>query len=394
MSRSSSPASVFRPNLAPLLLVAALALVLPGCSNPENGEETTPAGTEAPEDEGGRVTLSQSALEAAGIQEEEVAVSEVPAVMGVLEIPGQVAIDSTRIAVISPRVAGRLESTAARPGARVEPADSVAVVSSPAYLAAQSDVIQAARRAELLEGTDGADDAGAVLAATRQRLLLLGASNEDIDRLLAAGEPALLLPLRPPFTGTILESLAQPGTAVEPGTPVYRMADLRTMHVIGQVPETALARVRPGIPAEVSVPAYPDRTFAGEVAWVLEELDPETRSVGVVVEVPNPDGALKAGMFATVRLNVGPSGGTRGAAAITLPSEAVLADGAERFVFVEVAPRTFERRDVEIAEAPAGAPPADRVVIAAGLSEGERVVTQGAVVLRSELGKGSLVDDD
>jgi hypothetical protein len=99
-------------------------------------------------------------------------------------------------------------------------------------------------------------------------------------------------------------------------------------------------------------------------------------------------------MFAMVRIAGAADGPTAPAPALMVPARAVPADGAQCFVFVEIAPRTFVKRVVRVAEPPAGAAPSDRVAIVSGLSAGERVVVQGAIVLRSELARGSLVDPD
>lgn len=388
--------------LAALLSLAAAVLLLPSCFGAAESENEESTQGEPPAGPVGRVTLSDTAITAAGLRTEPVTSVQAASLPAVLEFPGQVTFDSARIAVVSPRVAGRLESMMAVPGERVEPTDSVAFLSSPDYLAAENDLLQAGRRLELLEQTVDSGDARAMLDAARQRLTLVGATPEDVARLMAGVEPSLMLPLRPPFAGTVLEALSQPGLALEPGSPVYRVADLSDMHVVAQVPEDELARIRPGMEAEVIVRAYPTRSFPGRVARILEQLDPETRTARVVVSVPNPDRALKAGMFGSVRaesrgvaLPAAPSPPpAAGAGVFLLPTGAVLTDGAERFVFVQVGPRTYERRDVQLIEEESGTAPSDRVVVMRGLSDGDVVVVEGGMVLRSELAKANLVDVD
>lgn len=378
------------------LRILPLFLLLPACGRGDAAGETGPPDEQPAETAPtpGRVALSPTAIAAAGIRVQAVAAAELPSASGALEIPGQVEFDSSRIAVVSPRASGRLERMTAVPGERIGSAAPVAYLSSPDYLAAQSDLVQAARRARLLEGTADAEGAGALLGAARQRLLLLGATEAEIRRLLEGAEPSLLLPVRAPMAGTILEALAQPGIAVEPGTPIFRIADLGVVHVVAQVPEGALAQVRPGMRAEISVPAYPARRFRGEVARILEQLDPETRTARVLVRVPNPERALKAGMFGTVRIEGARAVESSAARVLVVPAQAVLTDGEQRFVFVQVAPGTFEKRVVTVAAPEPGAAPSDRLVIIAGLAAGEPVVVAGAIVLRSELAKASLVDDD
>lgn len=397
-SGALAPARHARPVLALGALLAGLTLV--SCSGVPESEEA--GATESIPDHPEQVTLTRTALEAGGIRVAEPTALNPLDVGDTLEVPGTVTFDSSRIAVVSPRAAGRLESMTAPPGTRVTSTDTVALVSSPEYLAAQIEFVQARRRVELLEGTDDVDGARAVLDATRQRLLLLGATADDIDALVRGDEPSLNLPLRPPFSGTVIQALAEPGVALSPGTPVYRIASLEGMHIVAQVAETALRRIAPGQIAWVSVRAYPGRTFQGRVIRILEQLDPETRTARIVLGVSNDGRILKDGMFATVRIEAAPqpgdgdetsaAGSSRGA--FTLPMRAVLADGERRFVFVEVGVRTFERRDVRVAPQGAGEAPTDRVIVISGLSEGDRVVVEGAMVLRSELARATLVDDD
>jgi membrane fusion protein, heavy metal efflux system len=142
------------------------------------------------------------------------------------------------------------------------------------------------------------------------------------------------------------------------------------------------------------VPASPAARYHGEVVRIREEIDPETRTGRAVVRVANQGRALKAGMFATVRLITAKVAPAAPVAAITVPSAAVLSDGDTRFVFIEVAPRTFEKRVVRLAEPLPGTAPSDRVVVASGLAPGERLVVQGAFVLRSEFAKAGLKDVD
>lgn len=390
-----------------LILVGATALALASCSSgpakdaDSTGEAAPEAGAaepgEVPASAPDRVVLTAAAEQTAGIQVETVGAAALgPATSAGLDVPGEVQIDSSRVAVVSSRAPGRIERLSAAQGQAVGAGQTVATLSSPEYLAAQSDLVQAVRRAKLLEGTSDEQGAQALVGAARQRLLLLGASPEQIRRLLAEGQPSLLLPVPAPFSGTILETLAQAGMAVSPGEPIFRIANLSTMHVIARVPEQSLALVHPGQRATVTVPAY-GTTRTGRVLRILEELDPETRTARVVVEVPNPGRALKAGMFATVRLATAaavsniPAGPATG---VSVPSAAVLTDGDARYLFVRVAPRTFEKRVVQVATPLPGAATGDRVVVTAGLRAGEAVVVRGAFVLRSELAKAGLEDTD
>ncbi|MEJ7810260.1 MAG: efflux RND transporter periplasmic adaptor subunit [Gemmatimonadaceae bacterium] len=382
-----------------VLLVAALACS--SGSDKSTGDSDDVPGTSAPAREArqeARVHLSEAAYATAKIETAEVEAGS-SAAEGAIEISGQVDFDSTRVAVISPRAPGRIERLAAAPGERVVRGQPVAHLSSPQFLTAQSDFVQASRRAAQLAGTPDAEGAAALASAARRRLLVRGASEGAIARLAAGGEPTLTLPVPAPFGGSILDVQALPGTAVEPGTPIFRMADLSTLTVVGDVPERSLAAVRAGAGAVVHVAAYPDVAFTGRVVRTKDALDPTTRTAKVVISVANARRQLKPGMFATVRLRaavgaVSADGAVAERGLLTVPEAAVVTDGEMRYVFVQTAPRTFERRTVEVAPSASGVATPGLVVVRSGLTPGERIVVRGAFVLKSELAKAAFGEQE
>lgn len=400
-----------RPTKLPRLLAALLLALLAGgaaCST-RSGEEPgteeehaeAAAGSEAGEEgethgEPGRVTLSEAAFATARIEVAPVG-SETSAAAGAggLQAPGQVDFDPARVAVVSPRTGGRIERLAAVPGDRVGAGQTVALISSREFLTAQSDLAQALRRAQVLAGTADEQGARALVEAGRRRLRLLGASPAAIARIERGEDPAPLLAVPAPFAGSILEILAPAGSAVEAGTPIFRIADLSSVLIAADVPERALSTVWTGEAAVVRLPAHPGRVYQGRVERLADVLDPATRTVEALIRVPNPDRSLRPGMSATVGIDV-PETASGTGEVLTVPSSAVVTDGADRYVFVEVAPRTYERRAVEVAPGAVagGGPASGRVGIVSGLSAGERVVTRGAFTLKSELAKATLVDDD
>lgn len=375
------------------------------------------------EGEATRVTLTEAAFATARIAVAPVAaISAATGGVG-LEVPGQVELDPRRVALVSSRIAGRIERLAAVEGDRVGAGQPVAYLYSPEFLVAQADLGQAARRARLLAGTEDERGARALVDAARRRLRLMGASEADIGRAAAGGEPAATLALRAPIGGSVMEAHLLPGAAVEPGAPIFTVADLSVIDVVAEVPERSLPLVRTGQRASVGIAAFPAMRFDGEVERLRDALNPETRTVRAVIHVPNGSRRLRPGMFATVQLDVAtrdalavtatlaPGGATVGAAGaratggtasraagtvLTIPESAIVTDGERRFVFVEVGPRAYERREVRVASlAPPGSstPRAPAVVVQDGLRAGERVVVSGAFTLKSELAKASLGDD-
>ena len=401
-----------------LPFATALMLIVSACSSEDGGTSTAKASDSAraasdtgekheeeghKEGEENRVTLSQTALQTAGIRTEAVRTTAGPASASEdLEVPGQVEFDPRRVALISSRAQGRIERLLVVEGDRVRAGQTVALLSSPSHLTAQSDLVQATRRAQVLAGTADEQGANSLVDAARRRLRALGVGNAEIARLQRGGEPAQYLTLAAPFAGSIMEAKELLGAAVEPGQQIFKIADLSVVDVVAEVPERALPLVRIGQGATISLAAYPTLRFAGEVERLRDELNPETRTVRAVIHVPNVSARIRPGMFATVRLVVPvttvaravdtATGGTTGDL-ITMPETAVVTDGDRRYVFVAVGVRTYERRVVDVASlAPPGSatPGGNRVGVRSGLTPGDRVVVNGAFILKSELAKASL----
>lgn len=352
-----------------------------------------------------RVTLSEAAMQTAGVRVEVVRAEMDGGIGEDLLVPGQVEFEPNRVAIISPRVSGRIERLLVVVGDRVSAGQPVALVFSPAYVTAQNDLLQSVRRARTLTGTQDEAGARAIADAARRRLALMGVAGSEIARLEASGTPRNELVIPAPFSGSIMQAEAMAGQAVEPGQKIFQIADLSVVDVVAAIPERALPLVFRGQKALIGLAAFPQMQLAGTVERIRDELSPETRSVGAVIHAVNPAGRLRPGMFATVRLEVRVSTLTRdvGAAAeraaplLTIPEAAVVSDGDKRYAFVEVGPRSYERRELDVVSlAPAGsaAPTTNRIGVRAGLKAGDRVVTNGAFVLKSELAKAGLGDHD
>jgi RND family efflux transporter MFP subunit len=347
-----------------------------------------------------RVTLTPEAVAAARIAVVPVLVERGELAHGGLDVPGQVELDPNRVALASPRAPGRLERLQAVEGDRVRAGEPVALLLSPDYLTAQADFIQATRRAAILATTADSGGASAIATAARRRLARLGVPVQELDRLASGGEPQELLAVPSPLDGTVMKAHALAGAAVETGAPLFEIADLSVVDVIAHVPERSLPLLRIGRRASVSVVAFPGLHLEGTVERLRGGLDPETRTAQAVIHVGNPGGRLRPGMFAAVRLDVPGDYRPEGASTepvLLVPSAAVVNDGESRIVFVEVAERTYERREVRVESHAAGALGAEvapQLRVIEGLSPGEKVVTRGAFVLKSELGKADFGEEE
>lgn len=405
-ARHAQPAPAWRCVRALLLLVALTGAA--ACSSDASGspeqqrgeeqEEHRGQGEGAEEGEAGEsqrvVTLSEAAMRTAAILVEPVRSEAASAATAGVELPAQVEADPGRVAVVSARAAGRIERLLAVPGDRVAAGQTLAMLYSPAYVTAQADLGQARRRAEALAGGADAEGAQALLTAARRRLEVLGVSQGTIARI-ERGEAMPSLVVSAPFAGSVVDVTAVTGASVDVGTALLTLMDLSTVNIAVDVPERFLAALRIGQGATVRVTAFPEQRFAGRVSRVVDVLNPSTRTVKALVAVANRDRVLKPGMFATVVLNIpGTASAARAEPVLSVPVSALVTDAGERLVFVEIAPRTYERREVLVAAGTGPVPAGGRVVVVSGLAPGERVVTRGAFTLKAELAKATLVDED
>ncbi len=176
--------------------------------------------------------------------------------------------------------------------------------------------------------------------------------------------------VRAPLSGVVVERRVDPGEYAAPGAPLLVVADVSTVRVSLAVSETQIRTVRVGQVVRVTVDALPGRSFTGRVEGWSPAADPRTRSFLVKVRLPNPDGALRPGMFARGRVSVL---SRRDVPAV--PEEAVSREGTRAYVFV-VASGVARRRAVTVGLS------ADGWVEVPGLSPGTRVVVSGRALLR------------
>ena len=168
-----------------------------------------------------------------------------------------------------------------------------------------------------------------------------------------------------PLSGSVSQRNVEAGEAVSVGAVLLTIVDSRALELRGQVPVDQAAAVRQGQPVEFELNAQPGRTYRGTVSRVDPVADPGTRQVGVTLSLPNPDGTLIGGLFATGRVL---TGSTRDA--IAVPTAAVRTSGTESFVWV-IKNNKVERRVVTPGERDDAR---GMVSIAQGLSSGEQVV--------------------
>jgi membrane fusion protein, heavy metal efflux system len=189
-----------------------------------------------------------------------------------------------------------------------------------------------------------------------------------------------LIPIKAPAAGTLLSRSVTTGTVVTTSGDLFLVSDLSVLWMIAAVNEEYLAKLREGMPVRISVMAYPGHAFEGKITKLGEELDPTTRAVQVRVELPNSNGLLKPEMYATAEILL-----DRSKPALFVPQPAIQEVNGASSVFVAKGDDRFEARTVRM-----GRSLGDETEILGGLQPGERIVTAGSYVLKSQLLKSSM----
>ena len=233
---------------------------------------------------------------------------------------------------------------------------------------ARNDHAQAEADLKTAEGT---------LTAARNKLrVLVGRTDEEVRRFEETRIINPIITVNAPLDGTVVSRRIGPGQYVrsDVNEPLFMVADLTMMWLKAAVPENDIALVRVGQEMEIQVPALPERRFRAKVSAIGSASDSTTRRITVRAELPNEDGMLKSEMFAIFRIDTG--SGERGPG---IPPEALIWDGNDTVVWVQVADKVFQRRKVK-----AGREHDGLIQIREGLIPGEVVASRGAIFIDNE----------
>lgn len=288
----------------------------------------------------------------------------------------QVTYDETRLAVVSLKVDGWIEELFANStGQAVKKGDPLFSIYSPMLVTAQQELLLAGQLAtDVHTGSAAARrGAGDLRAAARARLLQWNVSPQEIEAAERDGVPHHALTFASPVTGIVAEKTIEKGQRVMAGDVLYRLADLRTVWLDGEVYEQDLPDVHLGQEVTAEFPALPGATRHGRIGYIYPTLNTETRTAHIRVVLANPGLELKPGMYATIRFV------SVSRRALTIPRSSVLATGERNLVFVRDSDGRFVARDIVMGKAVA-----DRVEVLRGLRSGEVVVASGTFLVDAE----------
>lgn len=295
----------------------------------------------------------------------------------------ELAFNQNRLAQIVAPVGGIVQTVDADLGNRVEEGQTVASLWSASIAEAVAKAVlthqtlerERRLRAERVTAEADLQEAEATHRAACQQLRTLGFTEEQIDRLSHKPADAVLLDVRAPFAGEIVERNAVRGSLVDAGKALFVVTDRSVMWAELSIPETELSCVQPGQTVEITVDALPGRTFTGRLTWIGPAVDERTRMARARAEIPNPDGHLRDKMFARARIVTGASEG-----ALMIPASAIQRVDGKPLVFVKLADDLFEARSVRL-----GARQGDEQEVVRGLSPQDAVVIQSGFAVKSQL---------
>lgn len=243
--------------------------------------------------------------------------------------------------------------------------DTLFTVYSPELVSAQDEFLHS------LHGKG--HDRHSLQNAARQRLRQWDIDAAQIRSLAKRGRVHEYLPIASPVDGTVIEKNIAMGSAVKAGTRLLRLADLSTVWVEGEIYEADFPWLETGLMADISLPDIPGQTYSAAVSFISPVLQEKTRTVIIRVELANPEGRLRPGMFASMAIDI--DLGTR----LVVPEQAVIYAGEQRIVFVDLGDGRLQPRKIKT-----GLRNVDEIEVLTGLSSGESIVTSGNFLIASE----------
>ena len=293
---------------------------------------------------------------------------------GEIRTTARLAIDETRVRKVNVKVEGFVDRLfvdfVGMPVAKGQPLFSLY---SPDFVSAQTEYLLAVKtRKALSEGSlqQSGDD---LLASAKRRLALWDVPEEAIANLEKTGKAQRDIVLRSPVSGVVTAKSVVQGSRITPADIPFEITDLSHVWALADVYETELGRVKVGLSATLTLPAFPGRTFTGRVVFVDPLLDPKTRTAKVRLDLPNPKGELKPDMFGEALVH-GPS--HKG---ILVPLDAVIDTGTQKVAFIALGDGRFEPREITT-----GIRVGEQVEVLSGLQPGEEIVTRANFLVDSE----------
>ncbi|MFZ1729019.1 MAG: efflux RND transporter periplasmic adaptor subunit [Bacteroidota bacterium] len=380
-----------------LALLTTIILLATGCGSQDKGAETAAA------DPAAGITLTREEAGTMKLAFSSVVLSET---QKTISVPARVIEDPDQVATVSALIGGRIGRALLRQGQSVSAGQVLATVVSMELgnmiadlLRSESDLrtseaavkrlrelssSDAVSKKQLLEAENAFAGAQASAAAALQRCKAAGMNAEDLASLRKNPqdfEPELKL--RAPISGVISMRNASTGMPVSPGVELFTILGTQSATIEGSVFEDDFSALSTGQPASFSTTAYPQKFFIGTLSYVSPTVDDASHALPVRVRVTNSGGMLRPNLYGRLDITT-----TARDSVLSVPSDAIVYDGSDRFLFVKTGENSFVYRRVET-----GREFDDAIEITKGVSAGEDVVSSGVFHLKSRY-KLSLAAED
>jgi RND family efflux transporter MFP subunit len=285
--------------------------------------------------------------------------------------------DETKVAHIHSKVEGWIDRVFVNyAGQLVEKGQPLFAIYSPDLVATQEEYLLALKGRQTLRESPivgVSDSSEALLRASRRRLELWDLTDDQIKALEERGKPQKDITVYSSVSGFVVDRKAYENVRVTADLDLYTIADFSTVWAEADVFEYEASMVSVGQRAVMTLPGFPGAAFAGRISYIYPQLNPDTHTLRVRLDLQNPKFLLKPGMYSNVEIKVGLG------RSLVVPPDAVLDSGTHQMVFLDRGNGYFEPRGVELGE-----PADDYAVITHGLRRGDRVVTRANFLLDSE----------
>lgn len=328
------------------------------------------------------ITLSSEAIKAGGIEIQEL---QPVKLRSSIRVPGEIKFNPRLYHRLTSRIPGRVEQILAYEGDRVKQGDCLIRLFSLPFLESVTDLRLAHERWQRLNQLDREEKQAAwsIFESARAKLKILGLSDVEIDELIKSLENNKLYGLKSPVSGQVISRQVLTGDQVEAGSVLMEIASTEILWVEIFIQEKDVGRISPGTEAIIRVQSYPGMDFKGKLSYIGPTVDESTRLVKGRLEIKNQNGLLKPGMYADVLLPAEEIN------TLAIPEEAVQEISGQKVAFVQVEDRKFKAIPIVIGTEIEGWVP-----VVQGLNPGDKYVSSGALIIKSELLKSAFEGDE
>ncbi|MBI3699801.1 MAG: efflux RND transporter periplasmic adaptor subunit [Afipia sp.] len=314
----------------------------------------------------GSVKLSPGKIQRTGVKSEPAAMR---VVASTIRAPGTIQLDERRVSVVSMRSESWVQKVEdVTTGSRVHKGDPLMQIYSPAISSAAAEYVS-------VRGLAADTASGGNLGnGAKQRLLNLNVPESAIAAMEKSRNAPLAIVWTAPRDGVVLERNAVEGMRVGPGDTLFRLADTSVVWTLIDIAERDLARIGVGQTVSVTARGFPGRKFQGTVSVIYPQVNKDSRTIRVRIELANPDLAFLPDMYVDAAINIGSSD-----AVLSVPESAVIDNGSKRTVFIDRGEGRLEPKEVQTGSRGDG-----YVEIRDGLSDGDRVVVSANFLIDAE----------